>query len=44
MVDGLLIAISLVSFVDIGFCIYAEGTVRMSSVTTFLLSTLALFM
>lgn len=43
MVDGLLIAISLVSFTDIGFALYSEGVVRMSSVLTLLLSAAAIF-
>ena len=43
MVDGLLIAISLVSFIDIGFALYSEGVIRMSSVSTLLLSATAIF-
>ena len=44
MVVGLLLAIAVISFVDVGFSLYAEGTVRMSSVTTLALSSLALFL
>tara|TARA_R110000796_G_scaffold17544_5_gene53877 strand:- start:3930 stop:4061 length:132 start_codon:yes stop_codon:yes gene_type:complete len=41
---GLLIAIALVSFIDIGFSLYSEGVIRMSSITTLFLSVIAFFM
>ena len=43
MVAGILAAIAIVSFTDIGFALYAEGSIRMQSVVTFILAVLALF-
>ena len=41
--EGILIAITIISFVDIGFALHSDGVVRMSSVTTLLLSIIGIF-